>query len=200
MHGILSYEEMVRVQRDNGLRPKDECTPCHNGCSVQGEGQFKGMTYADVAKTPQPLRRTCPHTKVIVPVTPVLMVNEPVKQHTPKMGEAKWRVADFNHCDARNQGLYAIPNDAKAEYAETQVKATTRVIDNPFDYPHEVTTIVSDVAKVDGVAQPAATDATEADPVLMTDDGLTAKPADSFDTAPKTVAEPVEPTEDTDTE
>ena len=121
---------------------------------------------------PQPLRRVCPHPKVIVPVTGVLMVHEPVKEHTPTMGAAKWRVADFHKCDARNQGLYAIPNDATVEHAKTEVKATTRVVDNVFDHPFDATVIVSDVKAAESTTQPETTNATEAEPAQGTDNGL----------------------------
>lgn len=172
MHGILSYEEIVRVQRANDIRPKNECAPCAGGCTVTEDEELKGKTYADAAAMPQPLRRVCPHPKVIVPVTGVLMVKEPVKTHTPEMGEAKWRVADFNKCDARNQGLYAIPNDATVEHAKTEVKATTRVVDNTFDHPFDAKVIVADIKAAEGTPQPEATNAKEAEPAQGTDNGL----------------------------
>lgn len=172
MHGILSYEERVRLERANGIRPKNECAPCAGGCTKIEDAELKGKTYADVAAMPQPLRRVCPHPKVIVPVTGVLMVHEPVKEHTPTMGAAKWRVADFHKCDARNQGLYAIPNDATVEHAKTEVKATTRVVDNVFDHPFDATVIVSDVKAAESTTQPETTNATEAEPAQGTDNGL----------------------------
>ena len=172
MHGILSYEERVRLERANGIRPKNECAPCAGGCTKTEDAELKGKTYADVAAMPQPLRRVCPHPKVIVPVTGVLMVHEPVKEHTPTMGAAKWRVADFHKCDARNQGLYAIPNDATVEHAKTEVKATTRVVDNVFDHPFDATVIVSDVKAAESTTQPETTNATEAEPAQGTDNGL----------------------------
>lgn len=172
MHGILSYEERVRLERANGIRPKNECAPCAGGCTKTEDAELKGKTYADVAAMPQPLRRVCPHPKVIVPVTGVLMVHEPVKEHTPTMGAAKWRVADFHKCDARNQGLYAIPNDATIEHAKTEVKATTRVVDNVFDHPFDATVIVSDVKAAESTTQPEITNATEAEPAQGTDNGL----------------------------
>lgn len=172
MHGILSYEERVRLERANGIRPKNECAPCADGCTKTEDAELKGKTYADIAAMPQPLRRVCPHPKVIVPVTGVLMVYEPVKEHTPTMGEAKWRVADFHKCDARNQGLYAIPNDATVEHAKTEVKATTRVVDNVFDHPFDATVIVSDVKAAESTTQPETTNATEAEPAQDTDNGL----------------------------
>lgn len=180
MHGILSYEERVRLERANGIRPANKCAPCADGCN-QSDAHLKGMTYEDMALMPQPLRRVCPHPKVIVPVTPVLMIDEPVKRHTPKFGEAKWRVADFNECDARNQGLYAIPNDATIEHANTVMKATTRVVDNPFDQPHEVTTIKSDIEANGNAVQPIATNATTADPKMGTEDGKTLVPVTDLD-------------------
>lgn len=170
MHGILSYEERVRLERANGIRPQNDCTPCGGKCSGTDE-HLKGMTYEDLGNTLQPLRRTCPHAKVIVPVTPVLMIDEPVKRLTPIMGEAKWRVADFNKCDARNQGLTAIPNDATVEMAKTTATVTDRVVDNPFDYPHKVTTVQFGVEANGGATQPVATNATEAEPTLGTDNG-----------------------------
>lgn len=172
MHGILSYEERVRLERANGIRPKNECAPCAGGCTKTEDAELKGKTYADVAAMPQPLRRVCPHPKVIVPVTGVLMVHEPVKEHTPTMGAAKWRVADFHKCDARNQGLYAIPNDATVEHAKTEVKATTRVVDNVFDHPFDATVIVSDVKAAESTTQPETTNATEAEPAQGTDNDL----------------------------
>lgn len=172
MHGILSYEERVRLERANGIRPKNECAPCAGGCTKTEDAELKGKTYADVAAMPQPLRRVCPHPKVIVPVTGVLMVHEPVKEHTPTMDAAKWRVADFHKCDARNQGLYAIPNDATVEHAKTEVKATTRVVDNVFDHPFDATVIVSDVKAAESTTQPETTNATEAEPAQGTDNGL----------------------------
>lgn len=172
MHGILSYEERVRLERANGIRPKNECAPCAGGCTKTEDAELKGKTYADIAAMPQPLRRVCPHPKVIVPVTGVLMVHEPVKEHTPTMGAAKWRVADFHKCDARNQGLYAIPNDATVEHAKTEVKATTRVVNNVFDHPFDATVIVSDVKAAESTTQPETTNATEAEPAQGTDNGL----------------------------
>lgn len=172
MHGILSYEERVRLERANGIRPKNECAPCAGGCTKTEDAELKGKTYADIAAMPQPLRRVCPHPKVIVPVTGVLMVHEPVKEHTPTMGAAKWCVADFHKCDARNQGLYAIPNDATVEHAKTEVKATTRVVDNVFDHPFDATVIVSDVKAAESTTQPETTNATEAEPAQGTDNGL----------------------------
>lgn len=172
MHGILSYEERVRLERANGIRPKNECAPCAGGCTKTEDAELKGKTYADVAAMPQPLRRVCPHPKVIVPVTGVLMVHEPVKEYTPTMGAAKWRIADFHKCDARNQGLYAIPNDATIEHAKTEVKATIRVVDNVFDHPFDATVIVSDVKAAESTTQPETTNATEAEPAQGTDNGL----------------------------
>lgn len=173
MHGILSYEERVRLERANGIRPKNECAPCAGGCTTPGDPDMVGKTYADIAQRPQPLRRTCPHPKVIVPVTPALLVTEATKPLEAKMGEAKWRVADFNPCDGRNQGLVAVPNDTEVGHAETVMTATTRVVDNVFDNPHEVKTITRDIQKVKEPKQPIATNATEADPLKGTEDGKT---------------------------
>lgn len=155
MHGMIAYEELVRLQRANGERPQDEC-----GCGCSGSKKtdeaLKGKTVADVAATPQPLRTTCPHMKVVVPVTPAMVVHEPVKEITPKMGEANWRVVDFNKCDPRNQGLYAIPHDAKVTHAITDVEAGKRTVDNMFDDPHQVTAITSNIKNIEA-KQPEAT-------------------------------------------
>lgn len=172
MHGILSYEERVRLERANGIRPQNDCAPCGSKCSGTDE-HLKGMTYEELGNTLQPLRRTCPHSKVIVPVTPALLIDESVKHLTPKMGEAKWRVADFNKCDARNQGLIAIPNDSQVEMAKTTATVTDRVVDNPFDYPHKVTTVHFDMEADGSATQPAATNATEADSPQGTENGKT---------------------------
>lgn len=160
MHGMIAYEELVRLQRANGERPKDEC-----GCGCSGSHKndeaFKGKTVADIAATPQPLRATCPHIKVVVPVTPAMVVHEPVKEITPKMGDANWRVVDFNKCDPRNQGLFAIPHDATVTHAITDVEAGKRTVDNMFDKPHEVTAITSNIKNIEA-KQPEATGETGA--------------------------------------
>lgn len=172
MHGILSYEERVRLERANGIRPQNDCAPCGSKCS--GTDEFmKGMTYDDLGDTLQPLRRVCPHTKVIVPVTPALMVDEPVKRITPIMGSTNWRVADLNKCDARNQGLYAIPNDSTVDLAQTTATVGKRVVDNPFDYPHQVTTVTLDIEAKGDAVQPVSTGAKTAEPEKGTEDGQT---------------------------
>lgn len=175
MHGIVSYEERVRLERANGIRPKNECAPCGGGCTKADDPELVGLTYHDVGNMPQPLRRVCPHPKVIVPVTPAMIVNEPVKTLNPQMGDAKWRVADLRPCDARTQGLYAIGNDKEVSHVQTVIEAGTRVVDNPFDHAHEVKTITSKIEDVANPAQPVATTGTPVVPEEGTEDGKTRK-------------------------
>lgn len=172
MHGILSYEERVRLERANGIRPANNCAPCANHCS-DTDAQLKGMTYEELGNTLQPLRRVCPHPKVIVPVTPAFVIDEAVTHLKPEVKPANWRVADFNECDARTQGLLAIPNDATVEMARSIASVTKRVVDTPFDYPHEVNTVQMDIESNGQATQPMSTNATTADEDKGTEDGKT---------------------------
>lgn len=168
MHGMLSYEERIRLQRANGLITEDECTPCTNRCH-NNEEDWKGKTYADIAALPQPLRRTCPHTKVIVPVTPAFLVEEKVRKFTPESKDPNWGLVDFNPCDGRNQGLKSIPTGAKVDHYNTVVKADKKVIDTVYDNPFEVTAITTDIEKNGEATQPILTGATTAEPEKVTE-------------------------------
>lgn len=169
MHGILSYEEMVRLQRANGLVPEDKCAPCSNSC--HNEEDWKGKTYADIAELPQPLRRTCPHTKVIVPVSPAILVKDKVKEFTPEFKDPNWKVVDFNICDGRNQGLASIPAGTKIDHYNTVTTADKKVVDTVYSDPYEVTAVSSDIEKNGEATQPILTDATTAEPEKVTENG-----------------------------
>ena len=126
MTGILSYEEMVRVQRANGLRPVDVCTPCAKGyCHTDkdGENPLKGKTYSDIAKLPQPLNRVCEHTKVIVPIVPAMIINEKVTIFNPDYKDAvtpplATEATEDTDTPVTENGKDTVPAKAEAENNE----------------------------------------------------------------------------------
>lgn len=163
--GLLRYEERVRLERTNGLRDPHPCEPCHNGCNPNGdEAWMKGMTYADLANTPLKQNAVCPHTKVIVPIAPSVIVEEPVRKITAQYSEAPYRVVDMNPCDGRTQMLKTIPHgmDTEIKHTSTVETHSTKVEDTLFDVPNEVKTVTRNIETNDAVVQPLAVGGTEA--------------------------------------
>lgn len=172
--GALRYEERVRLERANGLR-KDE-NPCDGYTGVKtphNEDDMKGMTYADLAKTPLKMNAVCPHAKVIVPVQPSFVVSEPVTQIEATYAQAGYRVVDFNPCDGRSgQGvLNNIPKGVETEitHAKTVTGYGVKVEDTLYDEPNAVKYVKSDVENIEGVKQPIAVNGTEPDNTITTD-------------------------------
>lgn len=163
--GLLRYEERVRLERANGLREPHPCEPCHNGCNPHGnDAWMAGMTYADLANTPLKQNAVCPHTKVIVPVKPAMVIEEPVKKVTATYPAAGYRVVDMNPCDGRTQMLKTIPHgvDTEIKHASTVETHSTKVEDTLYDVPNEVRTVTRSVETNDAVEQPIAVGGTEA--------------------------------------
>lgn len=156
MHGILSYEERVRLERANGIRPANECAPCSDNCHLDEDEQLKGKTYDELGDTLQPMNKVCPHTKVIVPVTPVVIVKDAVKEITVDYRPEDYRVVDFNQCDGRTGVLHTIPEGSNIKHASTEVTVKKVVKDTLFDHAHEVTAVTSDIKDEGNVEQPLA--------------------------------------------
>lgn len=169
---IVTYEEMIRVQRANGLRKDDPCLK-QCGCTPYGsdEERFAGLTYEDVSKMPIPENRVCAHTKVIVPVTSTIVVTEGVKEINVNPEPAAYRVVDFNQCDGRNGVLNTIPKGVQTEieHAETIEEHGITVEDNIHSDPYPVKTARRKVQKAE-VEQPLTVGSDTAE-VQITEDG-----------------------------
>lgn len=174
--GFLRYEERVRLERANGLREKDQCVTEDCGCAPHKEDNFVGMTYEELAKTPLKQNAVCPHTKVIVPITPAFLVEEPVAVIKAKYEARPYRVVDRNPCDGRTVMLGAIPHstDVEVKHASTVEIHTTKVEDTMFDTPNEVKVVNRSVLVEENVAQPMAVNGTVPDNSI-TPEGKTKK-------------------------
>lgn len=170
MHGILSYEERVRLERANGIRSKNDCAPCTDGCPVD-ETHLVGKTYDDVGDTLQPLNRVCGVTKVIVPVTPAVIVKDEVREVTVTQRDEAYRVVDFDKCSGKNGVLDAIPDGAEIKHAKTEVTVEKVVKDTLFDHAHEVTALKTEVKEDGEVEQPLAVTGEPVVPDQSTEDG-----------------------------
>ena len=173
---IVRYEERVRVERDNGLRTKDNCvTNC--SCTPYEDGEYAGKTLHDVANSPLRLNNVCPHPKMVVPVNPAFVVEDTVKVIKPTTAQGTYKLVDGNPCDGRLMGvLGSIPQahtNPEIENATTVTTYTTRVEDTAFDYPNNIN-VVNQTIEVNGKAeQPVKTDEDTAKPDVFTDDGKT---------------------------
>lgn len=169
---IVTYEEMVRVQRANGLRKDDPCLK-QCGCTPYGtdEERFEGLSYEDVSKMPIPENRVCSHTKVIVPVSPTIVVEETVKTINVETKAAPYRVVDFNQCDGRDGVLSTIPKGVQTEieHAETIEEHVITVEDNIHSDPYPVKTTKRKVQKTE-VEQPLTVGSDTAE-VQITENG-----------------------------
>lgn len=168
---IVTYEEMVRVQRANGLRKTDPCFQ-HCGCNPYGSDEegYKGKTYEDVSKEPLRENRVCGHTKVIVPVSPTIMIEEPVKVITAQYPASPYRVVDFNQCDGKTGVLDSIPKGVQTEieHAETIEEAGITVEDTIHSEPYPVKTVRRKVQKAE-VEQPLTVGADTAETKISSD-------------------------------
>lgn len=175
---ILRYEERVRIERANGLRePDKQCGDNLHTCTPYSDTEYAGKSFSDVASQPLRQNMLCPHPKVIVPVTPAFVVEEPVKTITVAYPEGKYQLVDFNECDGRIIGALQTMSDThhnqEVDHANTEVTLKEVVIDTPYDKPNKVRSIKQTVKKKATIAQPLATGATTADPVPLSkiDDG-----------------------------
>lgn len=172
MHGILSYEERVRLERANGLRPKNECAPCTDNCKYEDEeAQLKGKTYEDIGETLQPMNSVCPPTKVIVPVTPAVIIKDAVKEITVDYRSEDYRVVDFNPCDGRNGALHAIPDGVGIKHASTEITVKEGVKDTLWDHAHKVTVVSSEIKDEGEVTQPMSVTGEPLEPNQSTENG-----------------------------
>lgn len=158
MHGILSYEERVRLERANGIRPANEYVLYPDHCYEDEDTQLKGKTYDDLGDTLQPMNKVCSHTKVIVPVTPAVIVKDTVKEVTVAYRPEDYRVVDFHPHDGRTGVLHTIPEGSNIKHSSTEVAVKKVVKDTLFDHAHEVTSVTSDIKQEDSVEQPLAVD------------------------------------------
>lgn len=157
---ILRYEERVRIERANGQRAEDTCVE-ECGCTPHDDEFYNGKTFDQVAATPLRMNAVCPHAKVIVPVSPIVNIEEQARTLTvtPKAGE--YRLVDFNHCDGRGMGVLCTIAEADGavtvKQAESTVTHTTKVIDTVYDEPTEVNTLAFGLKDNADVAQPVKT-------------------------------------------
>lgn len=163
--GALRWEEQVRLERANGLREDDMCVDNECGCNPHEEAYMVGMTYEELAQTPLKQNAVCPHTKVIVPVVPAMVVTETVKEINTQYPAAPYKVVDMNPCDGRVGVLNAIPQgmDTEVKHANTVITHSERVEDTFFDTPNLVKTVTTAVVTDEAVKQPIATNGTEPD-------------------------------------
>lgn len=162
---ILRYEERVRIERANGLREPDLCCNDSCGCTPYSDEEYKGKTFHEVAATPLRMNQVCPHPKVVVPVTPAFLVEEPVKTVNVEMPQGKYQLVDHNPCDGRIIGTLETINDAHSSqqvvHADTVVTVTETVVDTPYDKPTKVKTVKQSIKQNDDVEQPLKMGETE---------------------------------------
>lgn len=172
--GLLRYEERVRLERANGLRKEDQCESDGCGCTPHNEDNMVGMDYATLAKTPLKLSAVCPHTKVVIPVSPAYVVKEPVKEIVASYPVKPYQVVDYNPCDGRTGVLKVLETDTNLEvkHASTVQTHTTEIKDTIYDDPNEVKVVTQDIQIAETVEQPLATNGTESD-ITVTKDGKT---------------------------
>lgn len=174
---IVTYEEMIRIQRANGLRTHEKNCGMVHSCNPYGtdEERYKGKTYEDVSKEPILPNRVCAHTKVIVPVNPTIIVTENVKQINVNPAPAGYRVVDYNPCDGRDGVLNTIPKgmDTEISHAETVEEYGMTVEDTIYSEPYPVKTVKRKVQETT-VEQPITTNADTAE-VQTTEDGKQAE-------------------------
>lgn len=157
---ILRYEERVRIERANGQRAYDTCVE-ECGCTPHEDDFYQGKTFDQVAATPLRMNAVCPHTKVIVPVSPIVNIEEAARTLTvtPKAGE--YRLVDFNPCDGRGLGVLgtiAETDGAVAvKHAYSTVTHSTKVVDTVYDEPVEVNTLTFGLKDDEEVVQPVKT-------------------------------------------
>ena len=162
---FLRYEERIRIERANGLRKDDVCTD-QCGCKVQDYAEYVGKGFGDVANTPLRLNRVCPHPKVVVPVVPAFVVNEPVTQINSTYPTRPYKLVDANPCDGRLFGVMdTIASGHEAldmVHATSTSTHTTKVVDTVYDEPVEVTVIKHGIVEEAQVEQPLLTGETTA--------------------------------------
>lgn len=155
---FLRYEERIRIERANGLRGADVCgSAC--GCTPYDDAFYAGKTFSEVAATPLRMNAVCPHPKVVVPVTPAWVVEEPVKVIKSEYPEQPFRLVDFNPCDGRVHGILETVSGSALEpvHSATTVTIETKVEDTVHDFPHEVTVVKQSLEDVGDVVQPLKT-------------------------------------------
>lgn len=170
---FLRYEERIRIERANGLRDPDLHT--HScGCTSQDDAEYKNKKFSDVAATPLRLNTVCPHPKVVVPVTPAFVVEEPVKVITSRYPTQPFRMVDFNPLDGRIHGVLETieGTPTPAVHASTIHAQDVGVVDTVYDSPMEVPVLKQSLADDGVVAQPLQTgDKTVRTTVKKVDDG-----------------------------
>ena len=154
---ILRYEERVRIERANRLREPDLCVEgC--GCTPFSDEEYKGTTFHEVAATPLRMNTVCPHPKVVVPVTPAIVVEEPVKTITVKPKEGKYQFVDFNPCDGRVIGVVETVSDSHGSqpvvHSNTEITVEETVVDTVYDKPNKVKTVKHSLKENGDVEQP----------------------------------------------
>lgn len=155
---FLRYEERIRIERANGLRGADVCSQAC-GCTPYDDAFYAGKTFSEVAATPLRMNAVCPHPKVVVPVTPAWVVEEPVKVIKSKYPKQPFRLVDFNPCDGRVHGVLETVSGSALDpvHSATTVTIETKVEDTVHDFPHEVTVVKQSLEDVGDVAQPPKT-------------------------------------------
>jgi len=171
---FLRYEERIRIERANGLREPDLCTSGNCACTPHDDAEYVGKKFSDVAATPLRLNAVCPHPKVVVPVTPAFVVEEPVKVITSQYPEQPFRMVDFNPCDGRIYGVMKTVEGSALPpvHASTTTTHDTTVVDTVYDSPVEVPVVKQSIADDGVVAQPLKTgEKTAKKTVKKVDDG-----------------------------